>query len=55
MSPDQAADVLSGLEEETSAEILGEMDSEPKTDVRELLAFEEDTAGGAAARAWALG
>jgi sporulation protein YlmC with PRC-barrel domain/CBS domain-containing protein len=46
MAPDQAADVLSELEEATSEEILDEMDSEPKTDVRELLEFEEDTAGG---------
>ncbi|HEY1337517.1 MAG TPA: CBS domain-containing protein [Bryobacteraceae bacterium] len=46
MSPDEAADVLSELEEETSEEILDEMDSAPKTEVRELLEFEEDTAGG---------
>ncbi len=46
MAPDEAADLLSELAEETSAEILGEMDSEPKTEVRELLEFEEDTAGG---------
>ncbi len=46
MSPDQAADVLADLEQETSDEILEEMDSEPKSEVRELLEFEEDTAGG---------
>jgi magnesium transporter len=46
MAPDEAADILSGLEEEKSEEILGEMDSAPKTEVRELLEFEEDTAGG---------
>src|SRR5713226_1479029 len=46
MSPHEAADVLSELEEETSEEILEEMDSVPKTEVRELLEFEEDTAGG---------
>lgn len=46
MSPDAAADALSELEDETSAEILEEMESEPKSDVRELLEFEEDTAGG---------
>jgi len=46
MSPDEAADALSELEEETSEGILDEMDSEPKTEVRELLEFEEDTAGG---------
>ena len=46
MAPDEAADVLSEMEEATSEEILEEMDSEPKSDVRELLEFEEDTAGG---------
>ena len=46
MAPDEAADILGELEEETSEEILDEMDSAPKTEVRELLEFEEDTAGG---------
>ena len=46
MAPDEAADALSELEAETSEEILGEMDSAPKSEVRELLEFEEDTAGG---------
>ncbi len=46
MSPDEAADLLAELEEQTSQEILEEMDVEPKADVRELLGFEEDTAGG---------
>ena len=46
MAPDEAADILSELEEETSEEILDEMDSAPETEVRELLEFEEDTAGG---------
>jgi Mg/Co/Ni transporter MgtE len=46
MSPDRAADVLADLEPETSEEILKEMETEPKSDVRELLEFEEDTAGG---------
>jgi CBS domain-containing protein/sporulation protein YlmC with PRC-barrel domain len=46
MAPDEAADILSEMEEASSEEILDEMDSEPKTDVRELLEFEEDTAGG---------
>ncbi len=46
MAPDEAADVLAELEEETSEEILDEMDVEPKAEVRELLEFEEDTAGG---------
>jgi len=46
MAPDEAADVLAELEEHTSEEILEEMEHEPKADVRELLEFEEDTAGG---------
>ena len=46
MAPDEAADLLNELEQETSEEILDEMDSAPKTEVRELLEFEEDTAGG---------
>ena len=46
MAPDEAADILSEMEDESSEEILDEMDSEPKSDVRELLEFEEDTAGG---------
>jgi sporulation protein YlmC with PRC-barrel domain len=46
MSPDEAADILGGLEEEMSQEILEEMEHAPKTEVRELLEFDEDTAGG---------
>jgi flagellar motor switch protein FliG len=46
MSPDEAADALSELEEETSQEIMEEMDPESKTEVRELIEYEEDTAGG---------
>ncbi|MGH9672022.1 MAG: magnesium transporter MgtE N-terminal domain-containing protein, partial [Bryobacteraceae bacterium] len=46
MAPDEAADALAELEAETSREILDEMESEPKTEVRELLEFDEDTAGG---------
>ncbi len=46
MSPDHAADALSELGAETSEEILEEMEHAPKTEVRELLEFKEDTAGG---------
>ncbi len=46
MSPDEAADILNEMEEASSEEILEEMDSAPKTEVRELLEFDEDTAGG---------
>ena len=46
MSPHEAADLLAELDESTSEEIIEEMDTEPKSDVRELLEFDEDTAGG---------
>ena len=46
MSPDQAADALSELEDETTEEILDEMETEPVEDVRELLEYDEDSAGG---------
>ncbi len=46
MAPDEAADVLGEMEEATSEEILEEMQHEPKSEVSELLQFEEDTAGG---------
>jgi sporulation protein YlmC with PRC-barrel domain len=46
MDPDEAADVLAEMEEKTSEAILGEMDAEPKTDVEELLEFDEASAGG---------
>jgi CBS domain-containing protein len=46
MSPDEAADALGELEDETSAEILGEMETEPVSEVKELLEYDEDTAGG---------
>ena len=46
MAPDEAADALAELEDATSEEILEEMEVEPKSDVTELLEYEEDTAGG---------
>lgn len=45
MPPDEAADVLSQLPPETSAELLADMEKEEAEDVRELLGFEENTAG----------
>jgi Mg/Co/Ni transporter MgtE len=45
MAPDEAASALSELEDETSEEILEEMEADPGEDVRELLEHEEDTAG----------
>ncbi len=46
MAPDQAADASGELEDETSAEILDEMETEPVSEVKELLEYDEDTAGG---------
>jgi CBS domain-containing protein/sporulation protein YlmC with PRC-barrel domain len=46
MSPDEAAHALSELEEETTAEILDEMETEPLSEVKELLEYDEGTAGG---------
>ena len=46
MSPNEAADALAELEQSTSNEILDEMEREPGEEVRELLEFDEDTAGG---------
>src|SRR5208337_1265280 len=45
MPPDEAADVLQELSPETSAEVLADMEKEEANDVRELLGFEENTAG----------
>ena len=45
MAPNEAAAALSEVEAETSAEILEEMDAEEMTEVRELLEYEEGTAG----------
>ncbi|HPK71749.1 MAG TPA: CBS domain-containing protein [Vicinamibacterales bacterium] len=46
MSPDEAADVLAEMEESSSEAILEEMEAEEKTDVEELLGFDEKSAGG---------
>ncbi len=46
MSPDDAAHALSELGDETTADILEEMDQEPVADVKELLEYDEKTAGG---------
>lgn len=46
MSPDEAADALSELGDETTEEILDEMENAPVAEVRELLEYDEDTAGG---------
>ena len=46
MDPDEAADILGDLSEETSEEILKEMQPDEAEDVRELLEYEDETAGG---------
>jgi magnesium transporter len=46
MQPDQAADLLASLTPETSKELLAEMPHEEARDVRELLKFDENSAGG---------
>ena len=46
MAPDEAADLLAGLPPETSREVLEELPRAEAQEVRELLAFDENTAGG---------
>ena len=45
MAPDEAADVLQELPPETSAKLLADMETEGAQEVKELLGFEDDTAG----------
>lgn len=45
MAPDEAAHVLAGLEEETSSDILDEVTEETRTEVGELIEYDEHTAG----------
>ncbi len=45
MPPDEAANVLQELSPETSAEVLADMEKDEANEVRELLGFEENTAG----------
>jgi CBS domain-containing protein len=46
MAPDAAADVLADLPKETSEELLEEMPGQEANEVRGLLAFDENAAGG---------
>lgn len=46
MSPDEAADLLAELPQERSKGLLDLMEDEEAADVRRLLAYDEDTAGG---------
>ena len=46
MAPDEAADLLAELPQERSQELLELMEGEEAADVRRLLAFPEESAGG---------
>ncbi|MGC8863611.1 MAG: magnesium transporter, partial [Armatimonadota bacterium] len=46
MQPDEAADVLGDISAERREDILEEMEPEEAEDVKELLAYDEKTAGG---------
>ena len=46
MEPDDAADILSDLSEDRSEKILAGMEEEDSHDVRELLRYDEESAGG---------
>jgi len=46
MAPDEAADILGDLSEERSQAVLAAMESEEAQEIRDLLRFPEDSAGG---------
>lgn len=46
MPPDEAADIIGDLSDEKAEEIVAAMSPEGAADVKELLQYEEDTAGG---------
>ncbi|MCL6629389.1 MAG: CBS domain-containing protein [Armatimonadetes bacterium] len=46
MDPDEAADILGDLPEERTEELLNEMEPEEAEEVRELLNYEDESAGG---------
>ncbi|HLV81446.1 MAG TPA: CBS domain-containing protein, partial [Chthonomonadaceae bacterium] len=46
MEPDEAADLLDDLPDVRSDELLEQMEPEEAEDVKELMAYDEDTAGG---------
>jgi CBS domain-containing protein/sporulation protein YlmC with PRC-barrel domain len=47
MPPNEAADLLGALRDEVAEELLDQMEDEKAEEMRELLTYEEDTAGGA--------
>jgi CBS domain-containing protein len=46
MEPDDAADILGDLEPERALDLLNRMEADEAEDVRELLTYDEDSAGG---------
>jgi magnesium transporter len=46
MPPDEAADILGDMPEEASQELLSLMETEEAEEVKDLLIYEDDTAGG---------
>src|SRR5579859_2768102 len=46
MEPDDAADILGDLEPERARDLLSRMDTDEADDVRELLTYDDDSAGG---------
>ncbi len=46
MSPDEAADLLAELPQERSEDLLEMMETEEREEVKLLLSYPEDTAGG---------
>jgi Mg/Co/Ni transporter MgtE len=46
MDPDEVADILGDLPEEQAADLLARMEPDESADVRELLAYDEDSAAG---------
>ncbi len=46
MDPDEVADILGDLDEEHAEDLLARMEPDEAADARELLAYDEDTAGG---------
>ena len=46
MSKDEVTDLLGELEEEEAKELLAKMNSEDRQDIKELMSYDEDSAGG---------
>jgi magnesium transporter len=46
MDPDEAADLVADLSDDSREEILGLMEKDEAEEVQELMTYDEDTAGG---------